>query len=247
MGDTSIKMKAWYYRGMMAESMSVVNTILAPSLLAADAGHWGSEIELIDKEGVKCLHLDIMDGRFVPNLTFGPGPIGMLRKLSAMEFDAHLMVFEPEWLITPLKEAGVDSVTVHYEACTHLHRLLELIREQGMKAGIAINPSTPTEVLKPVLPFTDRLLVMTVNPGFGGQKAILSMLDKVRWFHEIKSEKGYAYEIQVDGGVNLQNIHRFLDAGVENLVAGSAVFEPGKTRDNIRAFKKAIAEYKACP
>ncbi|MCL2166017.1 MAG: ribulose-phosphate 3-epimerase, partial [Clostridiales bacterium] len=158
-----------------------MRTIIAPSLLAADAGCWGDEISLVAGEGIRNLHLDIMDGHFVPNLTFGPSQVGMLRKYSDMEFDAHLMVSAPETLIPAFAKAGVDSLTVHQEACIHLHRILELIREQGMKPGAALNPSTPAELLAPMLPFLDRVLVMTVNPGFGGQKAILEMLKKVEW------------------------------------------------------------------
>jgi ribulose-phosphate 3-epimerase len=217
--------------------------IIAPSLLAADTGTWGKEIELIDDEGISCLHLDIMDGRFVPNLSFGAGPAGMLRKYSDMEFDAHLMVLEPESMIRDLVNAGVDSITVHHEACAHLVRVLQLIRENGKKAGVAINPATPAWILSPVLPFVDRALVMTVNPGFGGQKAILSMLSKVTWLMDEKSKTGLEYEIQVDGGVNQENIKAFLDAGADNIVIGSALFQPGRTRENIRAFKSILAEY----
>ena len=222
-----------------------MTALIAPSLLAADAGRWGSEIEEILAEGIKCLHLDIMDGRFVPNLTFGPGPVAMLRKYGDMEFDAHLMVLEPEKLIPAFAEAGVDSVTVHSEACPHLHRVLEMIREQGMKAGAAINPSTPAESLAPVLPYLDRALVMTVNPGFGGQKAILSMLQKISWLKNEKARDGLGFQIQADGGVNRANIEAFLSAGAENLVIGSALYQAGKTRENIRGFTQLISDFEA--
>ncbi|MDR0468885.1 MAG: ribulose-phosphate 3-epimerase [Peptococcaceae bacterium] len=218
-----------------------MKAIIAPSLLAADAGCWGSEIGEIIAEGVACLHLDIMDGRFVPNLTFGPGPVGMLRKYGSLEFDAHLMVVEPEKLIPDFAKAGVDSLTVHSETCPHLHRILEMIHELGMKAGAAVNPSTPVESLAPVLPFLDRALVMTVNPGFGGQKAILSMLKKVEWLKNEKIREGLDFQIQADGGVNQQNVRDFLSAGTENLVIGSALYQPGKTRENIRAFQQIIS------
>ena len=213
---------------------------IAPSLLSADAGCWGKEIELVVEEGIGCLHLDIMDGRFVPNLTFGPGPVGMLRRFGAIEFDAHLMVVEPESLIPAFAKAGVDSLTVHQEACTHLHRVLQMIREEGMKAGVAVNPSTPVEWLAPVLPYLDRALVMTVNPGFGGQKAILPMLKKVEWLRGAKADAGLDFEIQVDGGVSQENVAQFLEAGAENLVIGSAIFQAGKTRENIRAFQGLV-------
>jgi len=222
-----------------------MKTIIAPSLLAADASCWGSEIELIANNGIICLHLDLMDNRFVPNLTFGPGPVGMLRKCSDMEFDAHLMVEDPDSLIPALTKAGVNGVTVHQEACVHLHRVSEMIREQGMKAGVAVNPATPIECLTPMLPYLDRVLVMTVNPGYGGQKAILSVLQKVEWLKRQKLDNGYGYQIQVDGGVDQKNVLQFLEAGSENLVIGSALFQPGKTADNIRAFVEIISAYEA--
>jgi len=222
-----------------------MKAIIAPSLLAADAGCWGQEIELVESEGITCLHLDIMDGRFVPNITFGPGQVGMLRKHGKLEFDAHLMVVEPERLIPAFASAGADGMTVHYEACPHLHRVIEMIREQGMKAGAAVNPATPVELLAPVLSFLDRVLVMTVNPGFGGQKAILPMLKKVEWLQAEKARENLSYEIQVDGGVDRQNIGQFLSAGAESIVIGSALFQPGKTRENIQAFMRLISEQEA--
>ena len=222
-----------------------MKTVIAPSLLSADAGCWGQEIELIVEEGINCLHLDAMDGRLVPNLTFGPGPVGMLRKYGSLEFDAHLMVHEPEKLIPAFAQAGVDSLTVHYEACPHIHRSLQMIRELDMKAGIAINPGTPVELLAPMLPFLDRVLVMTVNPGFGGQKAILPMLKKVEWLRGEKAKEGLGFLIQVDGGVDRQNVDQFLAAGAESLVIGSALFQPGKTRENIKAFQELISAFEA--
>ena len=222
-----------------------MSIVIAPSLLAADASCWGEEIKLIGEEGITCLHLDVMDGRFVPNITFGPGQVGMMRKCGEMEFDAHLMIVEPESLIAEFAKAGTDSVTVHQEACVHLHRVLQMIRELDMRAGASLNPSTPVTTLEPVLPYLDRVLVMTVNPGFGGQKAILSVLDKVQWLKKQKEENGYTYDIQVDGGVNLDNVEQFLAAGTENLVIGSALFQPGKTRENIRAFRERIAAFEA--
>jgi len=199
-------------------------TVIAPSLLAADAGEWGQEIKLIDDEGVRCLHLDIMDGRFVPNLTFGAGPVGMLRKYSDMEFDAHLMVSEPESMIQDMRKAGVNSITAHHEACAHLMRVLQMIREQGMKAGVAINPATPAEILSPVLPFVDRVLVMTVNPGFGGQAFIPAVLPKIKAVKRMVDAAGLDTEIQVDGGINLETAAAVVNAGANVLVAGAAVF-----------------------
>ena len=222
-----------------------MRAVIAPSLLAADAACWGSEVGDVVAEGVTCLHLDIMDGRFVPNISFGPGPVGMLRKYGDLEFDAHLMIVEPEKLIPAFAKAGVNSVTVHSEACPHLHRVIEMIHELGMKAGAAVNPSTAAQSLEPVLLNLDRVLVMTVNPGFGGQKAILSMLKKVERLKDEKIRNGLSFQIQADGGVDLNNVETFLSAGTENLVIGSALFQPGKTRENIRAFVRKINDFEA--
>jgi len=220
-----------------------MKAIIAPSLLAADASCWGREIEILRIAGITNLHLDVMDGDFVPNLSFGPEPIGKLRKCGDLEFDAHLMVYRPENLIPAFAKAGVDSLTVHLEACPHLHRVLEMIREHGMKVGAAINPGTPAEALSPVLPFLDRVLVMTVNPGFGGQKAILPVLKKVEWLAGEREKEGYAYQIQADGGVNQENLRLFLQAGTENLVIGSALFQPNKTQENIGTFMELISAF----
>ncbi|MDR1192831.1 MAG: ribulose-phosphate 3-epimerase [Peptococcaceae bacterium] len=220
-----------------------MKTIIAPSLLAADASRWGGEIQEVLAAGGSCLHLDIMDGRFVPNLTFGPGPVGMLRGCGELEFDAHLMTVEPERLLPAFAAAGVDSATVHSEACPHLHYVLEMIRDLGMRRGVAVNPATPVWSLEPVLPLLDRVLIMTVNPGFGGQKAILAALEKVVWLRRRKERDGLTCQIQVDGGVNRANIKEFLAAGAENIVIGSALFQLGRTGENLRFFQAAAAEY----
>ncbi|MEA4891496.1 MAG: ribulose-phosphate 3-epimerase [Peptococcaceae bacterium] len=218
---------------------------IAPSLLSADAACWGEEIKLIEEHGLKAIHLDIMDGHFVPNLTFGPGPVAMLRPLSSMEFDAHLMVEHPDSLIPAFLKAGTDSITVHAEACVHIHRTLQSIRDGGAKAGVAINPGTPWQCIEPVLEFCDRVLVMTVNPGFGGQKAILPVLRKVSELKALRQEKGLGFELQTDGGITRENLGAFLSAGAENLVIGSALFQKGKTAENIKAFAEIIAAEEA--
>ncbi len=218
---------------------------IAPSLLSADAACWGEEIKLIEEHGLKAIHLDIMDGHFVPNLTFGPGPVAMLRPLSSMEFDAHLMVENPDSLIPAFLKAGTDSITVHAEACVHIHRTLQSIRDGGAKAGVAINPGTPWQCIEPVLEFCDRVLVMTVNPGFGGQKAILPVLRKVSELKALRQEKGLGFELQTDGGITRENLGAFLSAGAENLVIGSALFQKGKTAENIKAFAEIIAAEEA--
>ena len=213
---------------------------IAPSLLSADAACWGEELKLVEACGLTAIHLDIMDGHLVPNLTFGPGPVAMLRPLSKMEFDVHLMVEHPDALIPAFLKAGADSLTVHAEACVHLHRTLQSIRDEGIKAGVAINPGTPWQWLEPVLELCDRVLVMTVNPGFGGQKAILSALSKVTALKQVRQARGLSFELQTDGGVTRENAETFLAAGAENLVIGSALFQKGKTADNIRAFVEII-------
>lgn len=220
-----------------------MKTIIAPSFLSADARHWADEIRLVEQEGIRCLHLDVMDGQFVPNITFGPGPIKMLRSVSAMEFDAHLMVLEPSAIIPAFVDAGVDAVTVHAEACRHLHRTLQQIKDCGKKAGVSLNPATPVDFIEPILDMVDRVLVMSVNPGYGGQKAIMSMTRKIAQLHQLRQKNNYAYEIQADGGINQTNVRAFLEAGAENLVIGSALYQPGKTAENIRAFVRIIEDF----
>lgn len=222
-----------------------MKTRIAPSLLSADAACWGEELKLVETHGLTAIHLDIMDGHFVPNLTFGPGPVAMLRPLSQMEFDAHLMVDNPDSLIPAFLKAGTDVITVHAEACTHLHRTLQSIRAGGAKAGVAINPGTSWQWIEPVLEFCDRVLVMTVNPGFGGQKAILPALRKVTELRALREERGLGFELQTDGGVTRENASAFLAAGAENLVIGSALFQKGKTAENIKAFAEIIAAEEA--
>lgn len=220
-----------------------MKTIIAPSFLSADARCWADEIRLIDQEGIRCLHLDVMDGHFVPNITFGPGPIQNLRSVTTMEFDAHLMVTEPSGMIPAFAQAGVDAITVHAEACRHLHRTLQQIKDLGLKAGVSLNPATPVAFIEPILDMVDRVLVMSVNPGYGGQKAILSMTRKIEQLRQWRQLNQYHYEIQADGGINLTNVGDFLAAGTDNLVIGSALYQPGKTVENIRAFVKIIEEF----
>jgi ribulose-phosphate 3-epimerase len=224
-----------------------MSIFIAPSLLSANACCWGEEIRLIEAAGIQCLHLDIMDGQYVPNISFGPGPIKMLRSLTTMEFDAHLMVLEPAGLIPALVDAEVDSITVHVEACRHLHKTLQQIKAANKKVGVALNPATPVCMLEPVLDMLDRVLIMFVNPGFGGQTSIMSMLSKVTQLRELRQQHQLNFEIQVDGGLNQENLVEFLAAGAENLVIGSALFQPGKTTGNIRAFNTIIDEYQKSP
>jgi len=220
-----------------------MKTIISPSMLSANAGAWASELELVERAGLKHIHLDIMDGHFVPNISFGPGPIAMLRPLSSLHFDAHLMIDNPDKYIPEFIKAGCDSITVHQEAVIHLNRTLQLIKDGGVLAGVAINPSTPWQLLEPVLEYCDRVLVMTVNPGFGGQKAILSCLRKVTDLAKYRKDNGLKFEIQTDGGTNKENVLEFVKAGSDNVVIGSACFSPGKTKENIEYFIRTISDY----
>lgn len=197
---------------------------LAPSVLSADFANLLNSCKKVENSGCEYLHLDVMDGHFVPNITFGAPIIKSLRKDIKMVFDAHLMITDPDKFIPDLVDAGCDIITVHQEACTHLHRTIQNIKSYNVKAGVVLNPATPVETIKHILPDVDMVLLMSVNPGFGGQKFIPEVLEKVKTLRKMIDERGLDIEIEVDGGVNSQNIKSLVDAGADVLVAGSAIF-----------------------
>ena len=214
---------------------------IAPSILSANFANIQRDIKIVENE-TKCkyLHIDVMDGNFVPNISIGQPFIKSLRKISNMIFDVHLMVEKPERYIEDIKKSGADILTVHCEATTHLHRTLSQIRQCGMKAGVTLNPATPIETLLPILDIVDLVLVMSVNPGFGGQSFILNSLYKLQKLQEYKKEYGYDYIIEVDGGVNEKTIKQVSNAGAELLVAGSAVFNENGIKNNIEKLEKYL-------
>jgi ribulose-phosphate 3-epimerase len=219
-------------------SMAKPNTpLVAPSILSADFGYLADEVKRIEEGGGDWVHLDIMDGVFVPNITFGPLMVSSLRHHSRLPFDTHLMIVQPEKYISSFADAGSDIITIHYEATVHAHRLLSQIREIGKKAGISIVPSTPAQMLAEILPELDLILVMTVNPGFGGQQLIPQTLRKVSQLAEMRRNGNHRYLIEVDGGINRETCKLALDAGADVLVAGSAVFDSENIGKEINALK----------
>lgn len=215
---------------------------LAPSILAADFKNLGQQVSDAAAAGAQYVHLDVMDGAFVPSISFGMPLIGSLRSCTDRVFDVHMMVEEPGRYVNDLKEAGADLICVHAEACTHLDRTVNQIKEAGLKTGVALNPATPLSVLDCILGEVDMVLIMTVNPGFGGQKFIPYTLDKVRALRRMCRERGLQTDIQVDGGVTCDNVRELIEAGANVFVAGSAVFK-GDAAANTKAFLKIFEEY----
>ncbi len=198
--------------------------ILAPSLLSADFADLAGEIKKIENKGGKAVHIDVMDGSFVPEITYGQPVIRSVRKLTKLPFDVHLMIEKPELHIKSFADAGADWITFHYEATAHAHRIIQMIHEAGCKAGLAICPGTPVPVLSEILSCADIILVMTVNPGWGGQKIIPSCVEKVAALKKLREENGYDYLISVDGGVNNDTLKSVIDAGTDIVVSGSSFF-----------------------
>lgn len=213
--------------------------MIAPSLLAADFGNLQHEIEMINDSEADWLHLDIMDGVFVPNLSFGLPVVKAAKKISRKPLDVHLMIVEPEKFLHQFKAAGADILTVHVEACRHLHRTIEEIKELGMKAGVTLNPHTSAESLREIIPFVDMVLVMSVNPGFGGQQFIETSYEKISRIKSMIREAGSPALIEVDGVVDLHNAAKLFAAGVNVLVAGTTIFGNSDPRGIIRQLRNA--------
>lgn len=212
---------------------------LAPSILAADFSKLGEQIHLVEAAGADELHIDVMDGIFVPSISFGMPVIQSIRGVSKMFFDVHLMITEPVRYLEEFVKAGADGITVHAEACSDLKETVKRVKEAGVKVGVSIKPDTPISVLEDVEPYLDRVLVMTVNPGFGGQKLIPECVEKVRELAKHRSSCFFSYDIQVDGGIGLSNVREVADAGAEVFVAGTAVFR-GNILQNVKAFKEEV-------
>jgi ribulose-phosphate 3-epimerase len=211
--------------------------LVSPSLLSADFGNLEKDIIMVNNSQADWLHLDIMDGVFVPNISFGFPVMEYVKRVARKPLDVHLMIVDPDRYLTRFRDAGADILTVQYEACVHLHRTVNEIRNLGMKAGVAINPHTPVSLLKNTLPFIDMVLIMTVNPGFGGQSFITESYNKITELRKLTDEKGLNIIIEVDGGIDTKNAKRLIKSGVNVLVAGNSVFRSENPAETIRKLK----------
>lgn len=215
---------------------------IAPSILSADFSHLHDDVQTVIDAGADYLHIDMMDGHFVPNISFGPMVMKAIRDQFTIPFDVHLMIQHPEKYIQAVADAGADIITIHAEATPHLHRALQQIQATGKKVGVVMNPATSVESIRPVLSMVDLVLVMTVNPGFGGQTFIEAMMDKVRYLAQIRQTMAYSYDIEVDGGINPYTAKKAYQAGADILVAGSYIFNHADYSQAIQALKEGGAD-----
>ncbi len=212
---------------------------IAPSILSANFAELGAEINEVERAGADYIHVDVMDGHFVPNITIGPLVVEAIKPTTNLPLDVHLMIENPDQYIEAFAKAGASIITVHQEASVHLHRTIHLIKRFGVKAGVAINPATPAAMMEPVLPYIDLALVMTVNPGFGGQSFIPETISKIKTLDEWRKRHDYAYEIEVDGGINVETAKICVENGADVLVAGSAIFNKPDREKALKAIRKS--------
>ncbi|MEW5321065.1 ribulose-phosphate 3-epimerase [Geobacillus thermoleovorans] len=216
---------------------------IAPSILSADFARLAEEIRSVEEGGADWIHVDVMDGHFVPNLTFGPPVVAAIRPVTKLPLDVHLMIADPDRYIPAFAKAGADVISVHVEACVHLHRTIHFIKEQGVKAGVVLNPHTPVEMIRHVIADVDLVLLMTVNPGFGGQAFIPAVVPKIREVARMASEQNKEVDIEVDGGINAKTAPLCVEAGANVLVAGSSIYNEPDRAAAIRTLREACANY----